>query len=147
MYNSVLSIRPTSLYGFPSSSVVFDCKTAPFGAELYVPMGPRTHLSVCACKTSRFAPQLLVSVGTRSHLSVCACKTACLASELPVCVDPSLHLWILHAKHRLLDPNYKFLWVPPLICGLWMQKATFGLEQHVSMGPRYHLSFCACITA
>ena len=34
MYNSVLNNRNTSLYRSPLSSVVFECKTASFGAEL-----------------------------------------------------------------------------------------------------------------
>ena len=70
----------------------FTCKTATFGPELQVSMGPRPHLSFCACKTARFAPELLVSMG------------------------PSPHLWFLHAKLRLLDQNHKSLWVPDLTC-------------------------------
>ena len=34
MFNSVLSITITSVYGSPPSSVDFDCKTASFGTEL-----------------------------------------------------------------------------------------------------------------
>ena len=40
MQNSVLSIRITSLYGTLPSSVVFARKTASFGPELQVSMGP-----------------------------------------------------------------------------------------------------------
>ena len=68
MQISVPSIRITSLYGSQHTSVDFDCKTATFGPELQVSMGPSTHL------------------------------------------------WILIAKLRLLDPNYKSLWVPDLTC-------------------------------
>ena len=32
-------------------------------------------------------------------------------------MGPSPPLWLLHAKQRLLDQNYKSLWVPDLICG------------------------------
>ena len=51
MQNCVPSIRITSLYGFQPSSVVFACKTATFGPELQVSMGPRPLLSFCACNT------------------------------------------------------------------------------------------------
>ena len=119
MQNSDFWTRITSLYGSQPSSVVFACKTATFGSELQVSMGP------------------------------------------------SLHLWILHAKQRLLDQNYKSLWVPALICGFCMQNsdfwiritslyesqpssvafecktATLGPELQVSMGPRPHLCFFA----
>ena len=64
-------------------------------------------------------------------------------------MSPSPHLWFLHAKQRLLDQNYKSLWVshltcrfvrakqrdlhqnnlsqwvPALICGFWMQNNDF----------------------
>ena len=52
MQNGVLSIRITSLYWSQPSSVVFARKTAPFGQELKVSMGPRPHLSFCAWKTA-----------------------------------------------------------------------------------------------
>ena len=101
MYNSVLSIRITSVYGSQPSSVVF------------------------ACKTSTFGPELQVSMGTRPHLSFSACKTSWLASELPVSMDPRPHLSILIAKQRLLVWNYKSLWIPALTCGFWMHKSDF----------------------
>ena len=81
LQNSVPSIRITSLYVSQPSSVVFACKTATFGSELQVSMGPRHHLSLCACNTVRLVPELLVSMG------------------------PSPHRWILNAKERLLDPK------------------------------------------
>ena len=45
MQNSVIS---TSLYGSQPSPVVFAPKTATFGPELQVSMGPRPLLSFCA---------------------------------------------------------------------------------------------------
>ena len=87
MHNSVISTSKTSLYGSQPSSVVFAFKSATFGSELQVSMGPRPHLSFCACKTTWLA---LVSMG------------------------PSPHLWFLHAKQRILDQKYKSLMVPDL---------------------------------
>ena len=54
-----------------------------------------------------------------------ACKTVTFGRELQVCMGPSPHLWFLHAKQRLLDQNYKSLWVPALICGFCMQNSDF----------------------
>ena len=68
MHNSVPSITNTSLYGTQPSSVVFGCKTATFGPEQQVSMGPRYHLSFCVRKTVRLAPELLVLMGPSSHL-------------------------------------------------------------------------------
>ena len=36
-----------------TSSVVFACKTATFGSELQVSMGPTLRLWICECKTAR----------------------------------------------------------------------------------------------
>ena len=77
--NNVISIRITSLYGSQTSSVVFACKTATFGAELQVSMGPRLRLLICECKTACLDPELQVSIGPRSHLFFFAFKTATLA--------------------------------------------------------------------
>ena len=88
--NSSSWIRITSLYGSQPSSVVFACKTATFGSELQVSMCPRLHLRFFVFKTAPLAPELQVSMG------------------------PSPHLWFLHAKQRLLDQNYKSIWVPDI---------------------------------
>ena len=117
LQNSVISTRNTCPYWSLPLSVVFGGKTATFGSEQKVSLGPRHSLSFCACKTARFAPDLQVSVGPRPHLSFCAGKTACLASELLVSIGPCPHLRILDVKQRLLDQNNKSLWVPDLICG------------------------------
>ena len=52
LQSSVISPRTTCLYGSQPYSVVFACKTATFGTELLVCMGPRPHLSFCACKST-----------------------------------------------------------------------------------------------
>ena len=92
MPNNVISIRITSLCGSQPSSVALACKTASFGSEILVSMGPRPHLTFCAWKTTWLVAELLVSMG------------------------PTPHLWSFHAKQRLLDQNYKSLWVPDLTC-------------------------------
>ena len=45
------------------------------------------------------------------------CKTAAFEAELQVSMCPSSHLWFFHVKQRILDQNFKSLWVPALICG------------------------------
>ena len=174
MQNSVISTRITSLHVSLPSSVDFASKTASFGSELPVSMGPRPHLwffafkaatfapefqvsmepsphlwfcafttatlwhelivsmgpwphlSFWACKIAWLAPDLLVSIGPRSHLSFFACKTVRLAPELLVSMGSSPHLWILHAKQRLLDQNYKSLWDPDLTYGFCIQSSHFS---------------------
>ena len=144
---SVIRTTNTCLYGSQPLSFDFVCKTASFGAELQVSMGPRPHLSLCACKTAWLASELLVSMG---H---------------------SPHLWLLQAKQRLLDHNYKCLWKPDLTCRflhvnsmistrntrlygfqpwsvvLCIQNSDVKTKLHVSMCPRHHLWSSACKTA
>ena len=79
-------------------------------------MGPRLRLLICECQTVCLDPELGLSIGPSLHLWFCAFKTASLASELLVSVGPSPHLRFLHAKQRLLDQNYKSLWVPDFAC-------------------------------
>ena len=93
MQNSVPSIRNTSLHGSQPSRVVFGCKTATYGPEKQVSMDPRHDLSHCECKTTWFASDLLVSM----------------------CPNP--HLFFFNAIQRIMDQNFKSLWVPDLICG------------------------------
>ena len=57
MQINVISIRNTSLYGSQRSSVVFAYKTATFGSELQVSMGPRLRLLICECKTACLGPE------------------------------------------------------------------------------------------
>ena len=57
MQNNVISIRITSLYGSQPLSVVFACKTATFGSELQVSMGPRIRLLICERKIAFLDPE------------------------------------------------------------------------------------------
>ena len=61
---------------------------------------------------------------------------------------PAFICGFVHSKHRNEHQNYKSLWVPDLTCRFvhakqrdWHQKIL------ASMGPRVHLSLCACKTA
>ena len=68
MQNNVICIRNTSLSGTQPSSVVFAFKTAPFGPELQVSMGPKLHLWFFVFKTATLAPELQVSFGPKLPL-------------------------------------------------------------------------------
>ena len=150
MQNGVISTRKTCLYGSQPLSLVFSCKTAPFGAELQVSIGLRPHLSSCACKNSMICtrmtslygfqplsvffsscktvtlgPDLQVCKGPSPHVWFCACKSATLAHEILVSIGPSHHVWFLDSKQRLLDWNYKALWVNDHTCCFCIQNFDF----------------------
>ena len=57
----------------------------------------------------------------------CACKSPTLAHELLVSIGPSPHVWFLDAKQRLLDSNYKALWVKDHTCCFYMQDFDFWI--------------------
>ena len=120
--NSAFSIRNSSLYWSQPSSVVFACKTAPFGSEFQVYMSPRLRLLNCECKTAWLDPEWRLSIGPSLHLWFCAFKTATLASELLVSMGPIPHLWVLHAKQWLQGHNYRSLWVPDNTYGFSLSK-------------------------
>ena len=158
----------TLVYGSQPSSVVFGCKTATFGSELQVSMGSRLRLFISECKTTCLDPEWRLSIGHSLHLWFCAFKTATLPAELLVSMGPSPHRPFLHAKQRFMDEKYKSLWVPHLTYVFFcihnsdfstiiaslnrsqpssvVRAFTTAAELIVSMGPRPHLSFCACKT-
>ena len=61
----------------------------------------------------------------RYHVSFCACNPAWLAPELLISMGPSPFLWLLHAKQRLLEQNYKSVWDQDHTCGFCMQNSAF----------------------
>ena len=150
----VLSTRITSLYGSQPSPVVFACKTETLCPELQVSMGHRPHLSLCACKTAWLSPEFLVSMGPSPHLLSCVFKTATLGPDLQVCMCPRPHLWIcahitvLCMQNSVLTTRIASLNLSQVSSVVFPFKTgTLGPELQVSIGPRPHLSFCACITA
>ena len=80
-------------------------------------------------------------MGSSPHLLFCACKTATLAHELLVSMGPSPHLWFLLAKHRLLDPNNKSLWVPDVTC---MQNSKISIRITSLYGFQHQCVVFAC---
>ena len=71
---------------------------------------------VFGIQKSDFRSRIASLYGSQPSSAVFAFKTATLPPELLVSMGPSPPLWFLHAKQRLLDQNYKSLWVPDLNC-------------------------------
>ena len=114
--NSDFRTRITSLYGPQTSPTVFCIQNSDFSTGVASLYGSQPSSVVFACKTATLAPEILVSMGPSLNLSFVACTTTWLASELRVSMGRNHHLWFLHAKQRLLDQNYKSLWVPDFAC-------------------------------
>ena len=106
----------------------FCMQNSDFWTGIQVSMGTRSHLSFCANKTAWLAPESLVSMGSCLHRWFCAFKTAPLGPKLHVSMGPSPHVWFLDAKQRLLDWNYKALWVQDPSCCFCMQNSAFWIR-------------------
>ena len=140
IHNRDISTRFASLYECQPSSLVFAFKTATLAPEFQVSIGPSPHLCFlhakqlllnqnykslwvpasicffCCIHNSDISTRIASLYGSQPSSLVFAFKTATLAPELQVSIGPSPHLCFLHAKQRLLNQNYKSLWVPDHSC-------------------------------
>ena len=116
MQNSVIWTKMTSSHGFQPSSVVLCMKNSDF----------RTRTtSLCrwidptcgfCMQNSDFWTRITSLYGSQTSPVIFCKENSVLASELLVSMGPNPHLWFLHSKQRLLDSNYKSLWVPDMTC-------------------------------
>ena len=132
MYNCVLSIRITSLYGSQPSSVAFACKTATSEPEKKVSIGPRYDLSFSACTTAYLASELLVSIDSSPHLWFCAFKTATFRPNCMCLWVPDLTCDLLHANSVPSIRITSLYGSPPLSVLLCMQNSGF-MTRHTSL--------------
>ena len=146
MQNSVISTRITNLYGSQTSPVVFAFKTARFVPDIHVSTGPRYHLSLFACNTACFAPELLVSMEPSPHLRFLHAKQR-LLYRISNLYGSQISPVVLCMQNRVISTRNTSLYgTQPSSVDFTCKTHTFGPEKHVSMGPRHHLSFCACNT-
>ena len=110
--NSDFSTRITSLYGSQTSPVVLCMQNSVISTRINSLHGSHTSPVVLCIQNNVISIKKLVSM------------------------DPSPHLWLLHAKQRLLDQNYKSLWVPALMCGFCMQNSNFRTRITSRYGPQ-----------
>ena len=115
------------------------CKTTRIESELLVSIVPTPHLWFFAFKAATLAPELQVSMGPSHHLWFLHAKQDFLIwiinlygfqtspmdlwmqSSVISIRNTSLHgsntsSEVFQAKQRLLEQNYKSLWVPDLTC-------------------------------
>ena len=145
----------------------FARKTAPFGPDIQVSMGPRPHLWICACKTSCLSSKYLLYGSQTSSMDLCE-QNSVLSSKItslywsqtsPVnlCLknshfrtrrislygshSSSVH-WCTHncMLSTRISSLYRFLHSPVVLC---MQNSDLGPDLQVCMGPRLLLWICA----
>ena len=115
--NIAFSTRIVSLYGSQPSSVVLYTHNSDIMTRINSLYRSQTSPVVWGMQNIVISIRITSLYGSQPSSVVFACKTATLAPELQVSMGPSPHLWFVHTKQRLLDQNYKSLWVPAIICG------------------------------
>ena len=115
--NIAFSTRIVSLYGSQPSSVVLYTHNSDIMTRINSLYRSQTSPVVWGMQNIVISIRITSLYGSQPSSVVFACKTATLAPELQVSMGPSPHLWFVHTKQRLLDQNYKSLWVPAFICG------------------------------
>ena len=118
MQNSVICTRISSLHGFQPSSVVLCMQNSDFRTRLTSLYGSQsssvvlsTHNSVLSTRIKRlyeFQPSPVILCMQKRDFST-RITSLCWRID-PTCV-------YFNAIQRILDQNFKSLWVPDLICG------------------------------
>ena len=139
MENSNFSTWITSLYVSQPSSVVFACKTAHFGAEFQVSMGPSPHLRFLHTKQlvlaqnykSLWDPDLtcpfvqskrpdlhqnIKSILVPAHFSGFCLQNSVISIRITSLHGSQPSRVVFGCKTATLDPNNKSLWVPDITC-------------------------------
>ena len=116
IHNSDIMIRIISLYGFQTTPAVLCEQNSVISTR-----NPSLHRSqtspvVLWMQNNEKSIRITSLYGSQPSSVVFACKTTTLGPELQVSMGPSPHLRFFQAKQRLLDQNYKSLWVPDLTC-------------------------------
>ena len=130
MQYNVISTRMTCLYRSQPLSVVFACKTATFGAELQVCMGPWPHLSFCACKTVWLASALLGVPALNCGLCI---QNSDLRTKIECLYGSQTSLVIFCIENSVPSIRITSLYRSQPSCGVFGCKtANFGRELKVS---------------
>ena len=146
MYDSVISIRITRLYGFQPSSVVLCIQNSDLMTTIACVYGSQTSLVVFYIQNIVRSIRITSACGSKTppvvlcmqNIVICtrmtslygfqpssvffSGKTASLWPDLQVCMGPRPHLWFLHANQQLLNQNCMSLWVLELTCDFLHEK-------------------------
>ena len=126
MQNSVPSIRNTSLHVSQPSCVVFGCKTATYGSEKEVSMGPRHDLSLCECKSASLASDLLVSMCPNPHLCFFLMQYSAFWTRISSLYGSQTSSVVLSSHNCELNTRIKRqYWIQPSPVALCMQNSDF----------------------
>ena len=116
MQTNVIRSRMTLVYWSQPSSVVLCIQNSDFSFRITSLYRSQTSPVVLSMQNNMINIRITSVYGSQPSSVDFACKTATFGPELQVSMGPNPHLCFLHAKQRLLDQNYKSLWVPDFAC-------------------------------
>ena len=122
MQNSDFWTRITNLYGSQTSPVVLCRQYSVNSNRITCLYGSQPSSVVFACNTAHFGPEFHVSMGHSPHLCFLYAKQRVLDQNYKSLWVPHLTSPFVHAKYRDLHQNIKSIWVPALICGFELAK-------------------------
>ena len=122
IHNSDIMTRINNLYGSKTSHVVLCMKNCVISIRITSLHGSQTSPVVLCIHNNVISIRITSLYGSQPSSVVFACKTATFGSDLLASTGLSPHLWVLQAKQRLLDKNYKSLSVPDLTSGFLHSK-------------------------
>ena len=148
MQNSVPSIRDTSLHVSQPSCVVFGCKTATYGPEKQVSMGPRHDLSLCECKSTSLASDLLVSMCSNPHLCFFLMQYSAFWTRISSLYGSQTSSVVLNTHNCELNTRIKRqYWIQPSPVALCIQNSDFRPRVTSLWGSKTSPVVFACKTA
>ena len=143
----MISIRITSLYGCQPSPVVFACKTAAFGSELQVSMGPSPPLWFLHSK-QRLSDQNYKSLWVPALICAFCLQNSDFWVRITSLYGSQTTAVILRIPNNVISIRITSLCgSQPSSVVLAFKTASFGSELQVSMCPRLRLLICECKTS
>ena len=148
MQNSMPSIRNTSIHVSQPSRVVFGCKTATYGPEKQVSIGPRHDLSLCKCKTAWLASDLPVYMFPNPHLSFKKMQYSAFWTRISRLYGSQTSSVVLSTHNCELNTRMKRqYWIQPSPVALCMQNSDFRTRITSLWGSKTSHVVFACKTA
>ena len=114
----------------------FFMQNSDFRTSITCLYGSQTSPMDFCIQNSDFSTRITSLYWSQPSSVVFACKTTTFGSELQVSMGISPHLWLMYAKQRLYDQNFKSLWVPDLTYGFCMQNSDFSIRITILYGSQ-----------
>ena len=136
------NVSIASLYGSQPSSVFFACKTASFGSELQVSMGPRPHLWFLCVQNSVISTRIASLYRSQTSPVVLCTQNNVISIRITSLYGSQTSPVVFCMQNNVNSIRITSLYgSQPSFVVFASKTATLGPELQVSIGPRSHLCF------